>query len=169
MIGIAEQGIGPRHCPSAQAPAERPRGPRHPMPARTPGLRAATRPRNDSTHRTGRQTHSSPNCEHGQFMSILQHHASLLPRPPHRDRQLLWLQAILIPAAIHMPSMPLRCCVLLRTPDPTATAAAGPTRGPITGPISGPISGPITLNMTLNIAGYIIIRRFQSRAEESTE
>ena len=164
MIGIAEQGIGPRHCPPTPAA----RGTRCRPDTRT-ARRDTTRPRNDSTHRTGRQTHSSPNCEHGQFMSILQHHASLLPRPPHRDRQLLWLQAILIPAAIHMPSMPLRCCVLLRTPDPTATAAAGPTRGPITGPISGPISGPITLNMTLNIAGYIIIRRFQSRAEESTE
>ena len=166
MIGIAEQGIGPRHCPPT---GPRPARTRITMPPGHPGLRAdTTRPRNDSTHRTG------PNSQLPELRtwSVYEHpSASCVPpsSTPHRDRQLLWLQAILIPAAIHMPSMPLRCCVLLRTPDPTATAAAGPTRGPITGPISGPISGPITLNMTLNIAGYIIIRRFQSRAEESTE
>ena len=163
MIGIAEQGIGPRHCPPTPAA----RGTRCRPDTRTARGHDTTAERLDASDGT-------PNSQLPELRtwSVYEHpSASCVPpsSTPHRDRQLLWLQAILIPAAIHMPSMPLRCCVLLRTPDPTATAAAGPTRGPITGPISGPISGPITLNMTLNIAGYIIIRRFQSRAEESTE
>ena len=167
MIGIAEQGIGPRHCPPSRA---RPRGPRHEGDA-GPDTRTA---RGDTTAERLDVSDGTPNSQLPELRtwSVYENpSASCVPpsSTSHRDRQLLWLQAILIPAAIHMPSMPLRCCVLLRTPDPTATAAAGPTRGPITGPISGPISGPITLNMTLNIAGYIIIRRFQSRAEESTE